>query len=390
MSNQPSKLTGCLTRIGSVYTFIAIITFTTIILIFGIEFSLGVIRNIRQSDAAVSCQHYAGCDSKRASLPYYQAQDWGEEFWDTAIPKARLQPYTMWHTEDHEDKFATFKEGFRVTPNAQCTEDAYDIYIFGGSTIWGEGAPDWGTIPAYLQDLFNNQTDEIVCVHNMGQRQFHLTQEIVELINQLQLGTRPDMVIFYDGINEVGNTIETGVPWIPGGWSWDTPAKEDPIKQIIAGSNINRLLNRFRKSTSTSAIQPFSDIELDNVIAETVDVYLNNYQIVEGLSQQFDFEVYFFWQPFLGVDDKVLTVEEKDILAVDLAIAGPGYFEDPLKYIQDVYAEIKTRAEDISNLYYISDILDEYEQQIYFDIWHITPEGNEIVAQRIFDIIEAK
>lgn len=277
-------------------------------------------------------------------------------------------------------------DGLRETPGVQCDTESYHIYIFGGSTLWGEGAPDWGTIPAYLQNLFNERSDYAVCVHNMGQRAFHLTQEVVEFVNHLQQGFKPDMVIFYDGINEIGNTMENGKPWIPSQFSQSIELGKNPLNEIITNSNTFRLLRRLGLVKTTPLVR-LENQEIEAVLNETIDVYLNNYEIVDALSDHFEFEYYFFWQPMIAADNKILSPEEEDIVEIDLRY-GVGYFSDAIGAIRYVYDQIRKIEKDYDHLYYIGDVFNEVGQQIYIDIWHITPEGNELIADRIFDIVE--
>lgn len=398
MQQQPTKLSGCLDQIGIVYKSIAIIFLTTILFISGFEAVLGIYKHIRRATIAniyegEGCSGFARCNSRQAALPYYQNQEWAEAFWDISKPGVSFHPYSMWHTETYKDDFYTFgDEGFRETPNVQCNEGAYHIFMFGGSTLWGEGSPDWGTIPAYMQEMFNNQTDQTICIHNMGQLAFHVTQEVVELTNQLQLGVRPDMVVFYDGVNEIGNAIESGKVWVPSGIlpfrSRLEQGSGSPYAEIASSTNIYNIFSRYFISENNNIpITPYSDEEVDSLIQDTVDVYLNNYRIVEALSEHFDFKFYFFWQPTIGAGNKALTEDEQEILALDTPRSGPGYFNDPLGAVRQTYEAIEAISTEFDNLFFIGDTFDDYTEQIYIDIWHITPQGNEIIARELFNVL---
>ena len=387
MSEQSTKLSGCLGRIGTIYQSIAIMFLTTVLFLVGFEITVATYRAIRSVITTDVCDGFAGCPENLLKLPYYQDKEWAEEFWNTTRPDARFHPYSLWHTETLTNKYYTFdEEGFRVTPDGQCGEGAYHIYIFGGSTTWGDGAPDWGTIPAYLQSLYNN-TDQTICIHNMGQRAFHATQEVVELTNQLQLGLRPDSVIFYDGVNENGNMIENGEPWTPSSTINRLLSDNiDPFAEIISATNTYTFLSKYFKSAGGIPTPRFSEEKADQQVQATIDVYLNNYRIVEALSDYFDFEFYFFWQPTIAYD-KPLTEVEQVILDMYVPRIGPLYFEDNLEVIVSVYQGIEEAADDFDHLYYIGDIFAQHSEQLYFDLWHITPEGNEIIAHKIFNIL---
>lgn len=391
MENQQTKLVGCLVQIGKVYRSIGIIFLTTVIFLIGFEVTVATYRGIRSIITPDVCVGYATCAENRPTLPYYQDQEWAEEFWAIPRPSERFHPYSLWRTEANDDGYRTFDEaGFRVTPNGQCDDDTYHIFMFGGSTLWGQGSPDWGTIPAYLQNLFN-ETDQVVCIHNMGQRAFHSTQEVVELTNQLQLGARPDMVVFYDGVNEIYNTIETGEPWLPNVSFTERLLWEDvpPLVKLISATHTYSFLSKyFRSPNDSSPTIGYTDEQTDQIIQDTVNTYLNNYQIVDALSKHFDFEFYFFWQPTITLN-KPLTEIEAETVEIYIPRIGPLYFEDNLEVINTVYQVVEARAVDFDNLYYLGYVYEDYSELLFYDLLHVVPKGNEIVADEIFRILNS-
>ena len=84
--------------------------------------------------------------------------------------------------------------------------------MFGGSAMWGWGAPDWGTIPAYLQTELERAGDRPVCVVNYAENGFVSTQNVIQLSLLLAAGDVPDVVVFYDGVNDVLAARQTGQP----------------------------------------------------------------------------------------------------------------------------------------------------------------------------------
>jgi len=70
------------------------------------------------------------------------------------------------------------------------------IYFFGGSTMWGTGVDDASTIPS----LFAARTG--IHSENFGEAGYVAHQNLALLILLLQAGHRPDLVVFYDGVND--------------------------------------------------------------------------------------------------------------------------------------------------------------------------------------------
>ena len=79
--------------------------------------------------------------------------------------------------------------------------DATNIFFFGGSNALGSGLPDNETIPSRLQELLAD-VEPHVAVYNFGRSYFYATQERVLFEQLLLRGIRPDIAIFFDGLNE--------------------------------------------------------------------------------------------------------------------------------------------------------------------------------------------
>ena len=73
------------------------------------------------------------------------------------------------------------------------------VYFFGGSTMWGTGADDADTIPSLVTQLGGFRSE------NYGECGLYRTPEPGLLVELLQDGHRPDVVVFYDGVNEVAH-----------------------------------------------------------------------------------------------------------------------------------------------------------------------------------------
>ena len=110
--------------------------------------------------------------------------------------------------------------GHRITPMSESApKDAPAVRIFfmGGSTTfgWYQRAPY--TIPAEAARRLQAEFGKTVRVEatNFGVPGHTFTQEILELILQLRAGARPDVVMFYDGINDVKAAVQNGEAGLP-------------------------------------------------------------------------------------------------------------------------------------------------------------------------------
>ena len=71
------------------------------------------------------------------------------------------------------------------------------VWVFGGSTAWGVGVPDDGTIAAYLEKATRLRT------FNLAETGYNAHQSLNLLMKLYVEGGRPEFVVFYDGVNEV-------------------------------------------------------------------------------------------------------------------------------------------------------------------------------------------
>jgi hypothetical protein len=100
---------------------------------------------------------------------------------------------------------------------------------------------------------------------------------------------------------------------------------------------------------------------------------------VYALAREYGFKSLFFWQPFISVGDKSLTGEEQEMKrGMDPAL---------IELYGSVYRRVQQAAEKYEDLYYIANIFAEYEPLVWIDDAHVTPEGNQLIAQKMLQAI---
>lgn len=334
----------------------------------------------------------------RVTLDVYAANDWAADYWAEflrAAPRLDYQPFVLWKTSSFEGETINVDEaGIRMTPGVECVEGAYRVFAFGGSTMWGVGAPDWGTIPAYLQTELVARRQEPVCVVNFGETAFVSTQEVIRLMMQLQAGNVPDMVIFYDGINDVYATYQTGIAGVhqnlegvAARFEQRPVDVEPPLVAWLQETATYKLLadlagmNDDASAPVTVLIDEESEQDLLRLVEPVVRVYRNNYEMVGALAETYGFEYAFFWQPVISSGEKVLTQEEQGMILSTMSPALVAFYDA-------VYREIQIAAQTRARLFYIADVFDGLDAPLWIDFVHVTPEGNRLVAQTMLQVLE--
>jgi len=321
----------------------------------------------------------------RDSVPLVERQPWGAQYLaDQKLLQTRHDDYVEFRERPLASKTINVDgEGIRVTPGscAAGTGRRSRILLFGGSTMFGYGVPDAFTIPAYVARALN-RPGTCVEVVNYGAGWWQSTQSVMQLLRVLQQGTRPDAVVFYDGVNDVAIAMRGGDPGriapeaeallknaLDDGAEWGRLARSSALVRFAA--------KRLRRSEPEGASAPSFDAQAQ--AAKVADIYVRNVRAVEALGKEYGFNAYFFLQPFPLIAGKVHTEPE------DAVIRGwtRGHERD-VAFLRMAYDRLRDapglkerRFHDISRMF------DGMTGELYADTQHLLPEGNRLVAERI-------
>jgi lysophospholipase L1-like esterase len=330
-------------------------------------------------------------DQKLARIPEYARLDWPRELFTEELQvRAEFTPWIMYRRKEFHGKYINVSpEGLRKTWNPPFTKDqkVKKVFCFGGSTTWGIGSRDDFTIPSLLSKKLNQGLDRFVVV-NHGQQTFNFKQEVINLVLLLMQGDIPDYVIFYDGVNEamVGHT--TGQA---GSFFRASDIKNALYKESSFWPRLRRTLldtsiyNAGREMVALVRLQfngarslsPSELAKINQLAEDLVDDYLKDVKFVERLSESFGFKCLFIWQPVLFTT-KAITSDEKN---------EPAWKDKAwVKTTESVYERMD--KVNMDHFYNISNIFDQKNRTLFFSWAHITEEGNEQVAQRIYQIFQ--
>lgn len=376
-------------RTPAAYRGLAIVSLNTLVLLAAIEITAVGALSISGSRRPVET---AVAQSPIVLARWYAGRNWTEQFlteFYQAEHQPRYVPFTLTRTAPFSGRFVNVDpNGYRFTPGADCGPGAYKILVFGGSSVWGWGVVDSATIPTLLQRSWPSRRGR-VCVQNLGQNAHVSTQEVIELLRQLQNGNIPDLAIFYHGHNDVSSAAEQGTAGVhyrvdrTAQRFEDQPGSARAI-DLIMGTGTFRLLRslvakrNLSGDLANSATEAMSPAEIERLADDIVRVYLTNYRVVAALSQEFGFSYSFFWQPELPFSAKPRTDEERRLAVHHLPL------------LRAVRQRLEAARPTMPNAYDLSNVFDSQTDQIFIDPVHVTPDGNAIVARRILDAISQR
>jgi hypothetical protein len=305
----------------------------------------------------------------------------------------RWEPYVYFRQKALAGRTITIDaEGLRRTPEAPSPSGnrparVFRLLMLGGSSLWGYGSRDDRTIPWLVVRALDERGYRVE-VRNLAEIGYVSTQEVVALLRELQAGYRPDLVIFYDGVNDTTSALlegEAGVTTNEQNRRAEFNIRQSPSR--LSAALIVKLVQdsasyRFAQSVGRrlggrsgfEARLP-SSARRGALAGEVVRRYRGNLAIVDALGRRFGFDALFYWQPV--VFDKVAMTPFEREEAVK--------FEWTRGFFREVYAAVQGSTELGADPHFhdLSRLFAETQELIFIDYCHTTENANERIAGAI-------
>jgi hypothetical protein len=231
-------------------------------------------------------------------------------------------------------------------------------------------------------------------LRNLAQIGYVSTQELIALIDELQAGYRPDIVVFYDGVNDTTSAYlekEAGLTTNESNRRGEFNLLQSPARlaaaltaKLVKDSGSYRFAQAVRRRFEGEAAAASAASENDIVAPLAADVlsrYATSIKIVETLSRGYGFRPLFFWQPIVFTKPALVQVEREEALRYAWA--------EPI--IRAVYRKIQTSPELRSDpaFHDLSGIFDGTVGLVFIDYCHTTESANARIAATIADRVIA-
>jgi hypothetical protein len=340
-------------------------------------------------------RHRRATRPERAALAdAYGEADWTVAYFDEFRRAVRVEwkPYVEWWQRPFCGAYVTIDErGLRPTPGeATADADALRILCFGGSTMMGMGARDDHTIPALLACRLA-ELGYRAAMTNYGQLGHNATQETITLQQLLKAGTRPDIALFYDGVNEMACAEQTGTAdglfneaRRRAEFNLLLPGRRRDLAAAALCALVPRTLRRLRRLSGLDLRGPMPAAAVDlrrldipHLARAVLAVYMANLRLVRLLASEFGFRPIFFWQPVIATK-RVKTPDEQRWEG--------DYTADPAArraLYTAIVAARRGSAElaDAGDAVDLSALFDNWADPVYIDLYHLSEAGNAAVVE---------
>ncbi len=330
-----------------------------------------------------------------------------------AARKEAYTPYVVWRSRPFDGEFididdegnrSTYQAGDIDATNSINETDPLRIWLFGGSVIWGLGAPDSLTVSSHLVRHFENEFGTNVVVRNLGEIGFVNTQEVVLLIRELQLGRRPDLVVFFDGVNDA--PVAVLWPEVDGNHMNFTAIRDrfekrekvepHPMLRLLRRSGMWRMADalgkRFEIQRTQEVVAPYSipkdSAEIRLRGERAAEVWLDNRRFVEALGSRYGFVPFYLLQPSLKVGAKSQHPSEVSLLETEMendakrvGMESYAAMREAVRRRPQTSSEVERRTLDLS------DVFAGVSEPLYFDYVHVGHEGNRLIASAVADVL---
>lgn len=313
-----------------------------------------------------------------------------------------LAPVRLHIPNQHGVHININSDGFRGG-EIQFSENQYKIFFLGGSTAFGYiSSSDETTIPGYVEKKLLDKGYDVKIV-NGGIHSATTIDEFYMLENYF-LKFKPDMVIMYDGYNDVGhfNLRKFHI-------SYDEFKNNDallnnmPFNDVkvtsVKGTGIIKFLEQSNYKTGIGLVifyknminelslkeiakNPIKYNGKETIVDPKITNFIENYMTENwsktcSLGEKNGFKTVNFIQPILGTGDRTISENEMKIMNKD-------WFRNYYSiYLKSINIDVK-KVEPCENIF---DLRNSFSGMngvdIYYDEGHMTDFGNEIIAEKI-------
>jgi len=254
-------------------------------------------------------------------------------------------------------------------------ESTYRIFVVGGSTTMGHGSSsDETTMPGFLQKRFDDENLDVnIEVINAGINSLYSFSETYHIKKNI-LKYNPDLIINYGGVNDANK------------WTENPRIKtEEEVKEDYGGFKFKNF--QFYRTPFVAYTLLFAADwkeqeygERTNPTDKVIPAWKDRWLDICELGKTQGFKTMIVVQPALGTGNKNFYSSDE--------FENLPRTEHELRFIHN----LEMMANELDNMSgtcdYVADlrnVFDNIEEPLFYDHAHVNDQGNEIVADEIFE-----
>ncbi len=311
---------------------------------------------------------------------------WIDAYWNEHqdARHTRWQSYVYWRRKPFNGELIDVDaHGFRVTPPA-ATAPTRTIWLFGGSTAWGTGNRNEGTLAAQLQRLYHERAPELgVRVLNFAESGYVSRQSLGAFQSALACPEpAAELAIFLDGANDVFAALQEGRAGLP--QNEENRRREFNSSRQL-GAQLRAWALRLEGIARLVAPAPAATDEtaIETLASSTADAYLAQVLQASALSQRYAVELIHAWQPTV-FDRSHPQGDEAAIVGASMAIHVHLQRQTRARVQQRLASDPALSAVDLGGVF------DGIAEPLFFDFVHLSERGQRLLAERLFQLSEAR
>jgi len=288
-------------------------------------------------------------------------EPWAEDLYreETQAADFLYDPVLGFRLPDVRGRYFNVIDGFRSSWSPP--EPALTVWFFGGSTMFGIGQRDEHTIPSEIARLAEDDGLAVDPV-NFGVPAYVTRQEAILFQHLLTRRPAPDLVVFYDGLNDLGLQFQRAGQ---GDVDLDRPS-------ILGAETFEQVLVDAGVVAAAESPDPPQGDRSDEVFRTTAEHYRDGVEMATWAADANQIPIRFFWQP------QALTKEP--------SLADTPLFDrlgiDPTTQ-PSTRARISAVADQVGVID-VSDALDEVTVPVYLDAGHTNELGASVIARALY------
>ena len=299
MSTEAGATKGqLLNRLAGWYRVSAILLLNTILFFVVVNVLSHVVLTIREKHFQVAppSDIYPE-DSFAAVYPEFDRPEWNAMLKENWSRPYVFGGYLLFKEARFEGKYVNVSEaGFRKVGHQgpwPPVSTNFNVFVFGGSTMFGYGVADDQTFASYLQEAMGRYSAKRLCVYNFGAGYYYSTQERIFFERLLTHVQKPDIAMFVDGLNDLWHAGDEASFADKLAAAFDREPKPLPLEKLP----VMQILRKLERKTFAAKVVPAAPADVPGQVQAILDCYRRNVRLIEAACREFGVTPVFVWQP---------------------------------------------------------------------------------------------